>query len=71
MERLALDLLLLVLWESIPAPQNAPLVEEPRNWSCACGSERLAAPLVPRGPERRPLPAACQQGHRSGWSLAA
>ncbi|MFJ4093410.1 hypothetical protein ACIPYS_17670 [Kitasatospora sp. NPDC089913] len=70
-ERLGLELLLLVLWDALPVPCYEPLLEEPRAWSCVCGSERLAAPLVPRGPTSRPLPAFCQQGHRSAWSLAA
>lgn len=70
-EQLALELLLAVLWEVLPAPTEHPLVEEPRTWVCVCGSERLAGPVVPRGPGLNPLLATSHQGHRFGWSLAA
>nr|BEK66829.1 hypothetical protein KPHV_40560 [Kitasatospora purpeofusca] len=70
-ERVALELLLAVLWEAISIPEDPPLVEEPRTWVCVCGSERLAAPLVPRGPDTGPLPTSRQQGCRTALSLAA
>ncbi|MFC8708916.1 MULTISPECIES: hypothetical protein [unclassified Streptomyces] len=40
----------------------------PPTWACACGPKRLAAPLVPRGPDLVSLSDVQSQGHRSGLS---
>ncbi|MFJ2187743.1 hypothetical protein ACIOJE_07200 [Kitasatospora sp. NPDC087861] len=44
---------------------------QPRTWVCVCGTERLAAPVVPRAPQMAPLPTDSQQGRPMAFALAA
>ncbi|MGW3232510.1 hypothetical protein [Kitasatospora sp. NPDC001095] len=70
--KLLADLRLLLAFPPLPSrvgPARAAGVR--RTWACVCGSERLAGPVIPRGPGSSSLPATSQQGHHFGWSLAA
>ncbi|MDH6123442.1 hypothetical protein [Kitasatospora sp. GP82] len=53
---------------AIPAvrPRRAVMrpTHYPRTWACACGSERLAGPVIPRAPQGAPLLTFCPQGRR-------
>ncbi|MFD7738014.1 hypothetical protein [Kitasatospora sp. NPDC059800] len=63
----------IALTQTAPPPRLRPFDpgHKPRMWACACGSERLAAPVVPRGPSGQPLPITSQQGCRGSLALAA
>lgn len=49
----------------------ATAVSHPRSWVCVCGTDRLAAPVVPRAPQHHPLPIIHQQGGQKVFTLTA
>nr|BEK63617.1 hypothetical protein KPHV_08440 [Kitasatospora purpeofusca] len=53
-------------------PRRPVTTVRPRTWVCVCGTERLAAPVVPRAPQIAPLPIDnSQQGRQTALALAA